>query len=397
MAPKAAAISPPSDNNVNAAVNYIVQRRDSVGQMAFISSRLEDVPPATGRSRLYYDQIRELLDWLETGALMTPELKIRSEAPEMLQKMFAFEQYHFPAEFVQRSRALHERFEMAGWNERGPGEDEEVEGVNGDAAPARKRQRSQSTAEAVDKRAFLPPANHSIWGVDGIMHGVACSISYQPDGSHRRTLVYDERYAELRRSAKVFGHNGITVGTWYPRQLVVSPPSTSSPLSEPADKNKQKACFHGAHGSTQAGISGSAEQGAFSIIVAGHYDDLDTDKGDYLYYSAPNSHSNDDPRRIPEAGPASLALHRSMRNGRPVRVLRSFTGRSRWRPVVGMRYDGLYRVETVTNPTNAKGGLYEQFGLKREDGQPDINIMRPNVAEQRDFARINEPYATGMP
>ena len=116
--------------------------------------------------------------------------------------------------------------------------------------------------------------------------------------------------------------------------------------------------------------------------VSGQYDDLDTDHGTYLYYSANNSHSNDDPHRAVESSPGALALHQSRLSGKPVRVLRSSTGKSQYAPRCGLRYDGLYRVVTVNHPKNAKGGLYEQFGLERLGGQAEIDVLRPNAREE---------------
>lgn len=52
-----------------------------------------------------------------------------------------------------------------------------------------------------------------------------------------------------QRPAKVSGHNGLAVGAWFPMQRC--------------------ALAKGAHGMPVAGISGSADYGAYSIVVAG--------------------------------------------------------------------------------------------------------------------------------
>jgi hypothetical protein len=209
-------------------------------------------------------------------------------------------------------------------------------------------------------------------GLEGIMHGVAYKVRFLEDGSHRRTLVYDERYRSTRKSPKVIGHNDIAPGTWYPYQLV--------------------ACFRGAHGHHQAGIFGTKASGAYSIIVTGKYESLglDEDKGEYLYYS--DSERNDNPKKPVDSGPQALALHTSLKNGNPVRVLRASTGKSNYAPRLGIRYDGLYRVVALSNPKNAKGGLYEQFHLERLGGQGAFDIRRPDAREMSDAKRIADGY-----
>lgn len=59
-----------------------------------------------------------------------------------------------------------------------------------------------------------------------------------------------------QRLAKVSGHNGLAVGAWFPMQRC--------------------ALVKGAHGMSVAGISGSADYGAYSIVVGGGaYKDVD--------------------------------------------------------------------------------------------------------------------------
>lgn len=65
----------------------------------------------------------------------------------------------------------------------------------------------------------------------------------------------DPRYQRARRSAKVSGHNGLGVGAWFPTRL--------------------SALVNGAHGASQAGITGNTDHGAFSIVVATTYKEVD--------------------------------------------------------------------------------------------------------------------------
>ncbi|KAK3679684.1 hypothetical protein LTR78_000060 [Recurvomyces mirabilis] len=319
----------PNNNSLDVCVNYIVETdRLAVGKFAAVSQSLGEVPKTSKLTSKRLDQIDDMLTWLEDDARMTSGLRARSIAEDVLLTMFNREDFHFPdAQKYQQKPSINERVK---WNEGQSSEANDADSaVDLPAARAKttsKRHRTEDT-EGAEKRVVYPRADHAIWGLEGIMHGVAMSISMKTNGSTRKSLLYDDRYDTSRRSAKAYGHNGIEVGMWYSRQLV--------------------ACFHGAHGHQQAGIYGDATTGAYSIV-----DDLDTDHGNYLYYSAPNSHNNDDPRQPPEAGSGSLALQTSMRKQRPVRVLRTSTGKSKWAPSRGLRYDGLYLVVTLNHPIN---------------------------------------------
>jgi choline dehydrogenase-like flavoprotein len=154
-----------------------------------------------------------------------------------------------------------------------------------------------------------------------------------------------------------------------------------------------------AHGSTIAGISGNSETGAYSVVTSGGaYEELDEDRGNVLYYSGSRSHDNTNPKKPFPSSAGTLALKASQRTQRSVRVLRAAgAGGSRsgssWRPCVGIRYDGLYRVAAMQLKTNMNGGLYEQFKLVREDGQPALdNKSRPSAAELRDYYKREDGY-----
>jgi hypothetical protein len=164
-----------------------------------------------------------------------------------------------------------------------------------------------------------------------------------------------------RRSPKVYGHNGLTLGAWFPFQIC--------------------ALFWGAHGARMGGIAGNLTTGAWSIVVSSTYEDLDTDHGDIIYYSGSNSHSNTDPTRAADASRATRVLHASIASQRAVRVLRS-AGSSGGRrqnsylPSCGLRYDGLYRVALFRQRINGNGGLYDQFKLERILGQTPLAELR---------------------
>jgi putative restriction endonuclease len=107
----------------------------------------------------------------------------------------------------------------------------------------------------------------------------------------------------------------------------------------------------GIHKPTMAGISGSAEDGADSIVVSGGYED-DEDDGDEIVYTGHGGRDPNTGQQIAdqqfERGNAALA--RSKVLGLPVRVVRGADLGSSYAPEHGYRYDGLYTVEEFSMP-----------------------------------------------
>lgn len=232
----------------------------------------------------------------------------------------------------------------------------------------RKKSRA-STSNGRDnlKTLYLPPEDDKVWGRDGVMHGLALNI-----GGGRTSRVGDPRYPP--RDAKQYGQNGFTNGDWFPFQLA--------------------AWFRGMHGTSQAGICGDAQMGAYSIVVAGGYEEFDRDEGNSLWYCGPGSNKNTDPR-LPAKSAMTQALYASRDNGRDVRALRSSNGESAWAPSEGIRYDGLYSVVSAGTTTNKLGGRVERFKLVRKEGQPAIDTSRPTPAERNLLAQIRQTSPRG--
>lgn len=333
-------------------------------------------------------QLKLFLRWLETSVEITPVLKTRAKIDQGLQLMYARPEFLFDEPTRERARQLYNRWEGQNW---GKGEvlddstdddDDDNNEATGEDAPtdAKRRKSSVSSVSArrdskqdiVSANVKLPSASHPIFGENGIMHGLVLSIT-----PRRRSYIICPLYTQ--RDAKVFGHNGIEVGSWWPMQLA--------------------ALFNGAHGMKIAGISGNSELGAYSVVTSGgQYEELDQDKGDVLYYSGSQSHDNDSPREPFPSSVGTLALKASQRNRKPVRVLRaagvggSRTGKN-IRPTVGIRYDGLYQVIAMQLKTNMKGGRYEQFKLVRLEDQPPLSgIARPTASEVRDYYKRDQGY-----
>jgi hypothetical protein len=140
-----------------------------------------------------------------------------------------------------------------------------------------------------------------------------------------------------------------------------------------------------------AGISGSADEGAYSVVVAGAYSDVDVDSGDELLYSAPKSHETKDPD--PDlSNQGTKVLLRSAETRKPIRVLRQSSGHWEGRPRVGLRYDGLYIIYEHTRKKNGHGGGFIQFRLKRCANQDPIDRSRPTQEEKELFRKVKERF-----
>jgi len=362
-----------SDVNIN---HFVRERQQVTQKLAQERKKLgAPPPPDTGSNKNLYERLEVLLAWLEHDVDMTPDFKQQAQVDKGLALMFKTPGYHFPAKTAERAEALFQKFEQMKWGADDGDADVKTEDLSDDemrANAAKRIKRSPVRRDSKDnmpsRTIKYPPEDHPIWGVNGIMHGTAIRKSE----SGNWPVIFNPNFQ--KRNGKVFGHNGIKVGTWYPRQLV--------------------AVFNGAHGDIEAGISGDAGNGAFSIVVSGKYDDLDKDEGEVLRYSADGSHKNTDPKEIARTSNKTVALQRSLETQKPVRVLRSHSGKSRYYPSVGIRYDGLYRVVKVQYPFNQYGGKFEQFVLEREDGQGNIRVLRfrPNAQEIRDEARIANKF-----
>lgn len=370
-------------NNLEVRIKFIDQEMTHVVQRLCSESRkAKGIPDANSEpTKSLLPRLEAFLRWLETSVEITPALKQRSKTVTGLELMFKRPIYHFEDRTKERARQLYERWEAQNW---GKGEvveestdDETLTGDSDESAPDAKCMKSSSGAQGsgtiiVPTKIRAPPADHPIFGKLGIMHGVVLKIS-----SRRKDYILDSRYQKT--DAKVFGDNGLDVGQWWPMQIV--------------------ALFRGAHGSKIGGISGNAATGAYSIVTSGGaYEELDEDRGYTLYYSGSRSHDNTDPKKPFPSSPGTLALKASQRTQNPVRVLRAAgaggkRSGSAWRPTVGIRYDGLYRVAAMQNKTNMNGGLYEQFKLVRLDGQPALdNKARPTAAEVKDYDKREDGY-----
>ncbi|KAF8427743.1 PUA-like domain-containing protein [Tirmania nivea] len=182
-----------------------------------------------------------------------------------------------------------------------------------------------------------------------------------------RIYTLDPRYT--KKPADVFGHNGLRVGDWWPFQTF--------------------ALKDGAHGSKMGGIYGRTNLGAFSVVVSGGiYEENDFDNGDRILYSGSKGGSEEDATSEAPYTNATRSLVVSTKHNKPVRVLRSSRNNSRWSPSAGIRYDGLYNVESYTIKTDGERKKFYQFVLVRLQDQSPIDRTRPTAVEVAALDRI---------
>ena len=120
------------------------------------------------------------------------------------------------------------------------------------------------------------------------------------------------------------------------------------------------------HRPTQAGISGSQEEGADSIVVSGGYED-DEDLGDVIIYTGHGGRSNESKYQVADQtltrGNKALAI--SCEKQFPVRIIRGAHQNSKFAPESGYRYDGLYFVTDYWYEIGKSGFVVWRFRLEK--------------------------------
>jgi putative restriction endonuclease len=132
-------------------------------------------------------------------------------------------------------------------------------------------------------------------------------------------------------------------------------------------QTRKEAAAAGVHKPLQAGISGSKDDGADSIVISGGYED-DSDSGDVIIYTGEGG-QDDKGRQIAnqELVRGNLALAKSEIDGLPVRVIRGADKKNPFAPESGYRYDGLYSVESHWHDIGKAGFLVYRFRLVKLD------------------------------
>jgi putative restriction endonuclease len=146
------------------------------------------------------------------------------------------------------------------------------------------------------------------------------------------------------------------------------------------------------HTPTQAGIAGSWDVGAESVVVSGGYED-DVDLGDVIIYTG---HGGNDAVSGRQVGSQTLhrgnrALARSCQDGLPVRVIRGHRLKSPFSPEVGYEYAGLYRVDSFWRAQGISGYDVWQFRLEKLDEVPPVSPLQGKSAQDHFGIREDPP------
>ncbi|KAM4635072.1 E3 ubiquitin-protein ligase UHRF2 [Polymixia lowei] len=148
----------------------------------------------------------------------------------------------------------------------------------------------------------------------------------------------------------------------------------------------------GVHRPHVGGIHGRSNDGSYSLVLAGGFED-EVDRGDEFTYTGSGGRDLSGNKRIGEHSfdqtlthmNRALALNcdaplndkdgaesRNWRAGKPVRVVRSSKGRriSKYAPEEGNRYDGIYKVVKYWPEIGKCGFLVWRYLLRRDDIEP---------------------------
>uniref|UniRef100_A0A8C2ZBY7 E3 ubiquitin-protein ligase UHRF n=1 Tax=Cyclopterus lumpus TaxID=8103 RepID=A0A8C2ZBY7_CYCLU len=148
----------------------------------------------------------------------------------------------------------------------------------------------------------------------------------------------------------------------------------------------------GVHRPHVAGIHGRSNDGAYSLVLAGGYED-DVDDGNEFTYTGSGGRDLSGNKRTAEQSCDQTLTHmnravalncnvpvndkngaesKSWKQGKPVRVVRSCKGRkhSKYSPEEGNRYDGIYKVAKYWPAKGKSGFLVWRYLLRRDDEEP---------------------------
>lgn len=159
------------------------------------------------------------------------------------------------------------------------------------------------------------------------------------------------------------------------------------PEGEWFDSRKSLAAS-GIHRPLQAGICGSPDEGAESIVLSGGYED-DIDNGEIIIYTG---HGGRDPSNGSQVEDQmftrqNLALANNKELDLPVRVIRGYEHASEYSPKTGYRYDGLYEVEDYWIALGKSGFRIYHFRLVKINSEPldpsDLGLYRCGACGKR--------------
>lgn len=157
--------------------------------------------------------------------------------------------------------------------------------------------------------------------------------------------------------------------------------------------NRIELSISGVHRPRRAGISGSQNEGADSIVLSGGYED-DADFGDLIVYTGHGGRDQSTGKQVSdqELTRQNLALAISCQNGLPIRVIRGSTHKSKYSPKVGYRYNGLFRIEEYSRSIGKSGFYVWKFTLRKiSDSQNEKYIFQDLLLFNEDLEEYKTP------
>ncbi|KAH7915651.1 PUA-like domain-containing protein [Hygrophoropsis aurantiaca] len=156
------------------------------------------------------------------------------------------------------------------------------------------------------------------------------------------------------------------------------------------------------------GIHGSNEDGAYSIVLSNMYG-YDEDYGDIIIYTGTGGfekkYSKNGKWQLSKKQTSdqefshsyNTSLYVSRETGNPVRVVRSYKVVSKYAPVLGYRYDGLYIVTDAWKEKMSHGFVICRYRLERMPGQPDLPERTITRRRKRSSSNDDDEADTGTP
>ena len=129
----------------------------------------------------------------------------------------------------------------------------------------------------------------------------------------------------------------------------------------------------GVHAPPMGGISGTAAEGADSIVVNGGYED-DDDLGYEIIYTGAGGNDPASKSQIANQSleqPGNAGLITSQLEGLPIRVIRGNRGNKDFSPISGLRYEGLFQVVDHWSQIGKSGFRIWRFKLQKIDNQDE--------------------------
>ena len=150
-------------------------------------------------------------------------------------------------------------------------------------------------------------------------------------------------------------------------------------------ENRRTLAESGLHKPNQAGISGSGEEGADSIVLSGGYED-DVDYGDVIIYTGSGGRDPNTGKQIADQSLTRMnkALAKNKIDGLSVRVIRGHKHKSVRSPSKGYRYAGLYYVQDFWHEKGLAGYTVYKYKLIKEND--------PECSTEENSIQISEAY-----